>query len=183
MSFTIKHMLSKWALRREGKTVVDEQIEKKAKLIIIENGFDQVIPFDPIPLAKKSGIEVKNASFADAEIAGVIKKQAGRTTILVNHADSYNRKRFTIAHELGHFFLHLAGQDDTGFIDMYRTINGRGNKSQLETEANAFAAAILMDDIMVKSLWTDLSSVQSLAEIFGVSYEAMGYRLSNLGLL
>ena len=104
--------------------MVDKKTEKAARAVLVDNGFYNILPVDPINLAQKNGIEVKNATFREPEIAGAIMKKDGKTTILVNHADPISRKRFTIAHELGHYFLHLSGKDNEGIIDMYRTING-----------------------------------------------------------
>lgn len=154
--------------------------EKKAREILEQNGFNQTIPFDPVRLANMNGISVKNAVFKTNDIAGIISRDQGITTIYVNSKDPNTRKRFTVAHELGHYFLHLNSQDDALVVE-YRTISSFGDDK--EKEANSFAAALLMDEVLVKSLWNDLKSVQTIAEIFQVSYEAMGYRLNNLGLI
>ena len=158
--------------------------EKKATEIAEKYNMGQMIPFDPIKLAELNGIEVKNAHFKEDDISGIISKKAGKTTILVKADDPYNRKRFTIAHELGHYFLHLENVDNQGFVDtvnMYRNVNSPKNESEIS--ANNFAANLLMNEVLVKALWTDVKSVQTMADIFKVSYDAMTYRLANLGLL
>jgi Zn-dependent peptidase ImmA (M78 family) len=156
-------------------------IEEKAKEVLIGNGLYQIVPFDPVKLAQLNGIDVKSATFTDSEIAGMISKKDGKTVIYVNDSDPYNRKRFTISHELGHYFLELIGKDNDSYIDRYRTINGSGSPEEIN--ANKFAAAILMDEVLVKAAWNDLKSVQMIAEVFKVSFEAMSNRLNKLRLI
>ena len=60
--------------------------------------------------------------------------------IYVNAADPYNRQTFTIAHELGHYFLHKEyyKQHPEAYRVLLRRPVGRQN-NPLEKEANAFA--------------------------------------------
>lgn len=72
-------------------------------------------PVDPVQIAKREGVSVHNALFSDSDLSGLIAKRGSETSILVNKNDAPFRKRFTIAHELGHHFLHL--QEDGEFVD------------------------------------------------------------------
>jgi Zn-dependent peptidase ImmA (M78 family) len=65
-------------------------------------------------------------------------------------------------------------------VDMYRS---KSAITPEEQEANAFAAALLMDRVLVRILWEKVKRLDKMAEIFNVSYESMGYRLTNLGLI
>jgi len=162
--------------------MIDLSLENKAKEILEKHGLDQSVPVDPIKIANENGIEVKNAIFKSEKICGILHEKDGKTTIYVNKHDSNNRKRFSIAHELGHYFLHHFDGDDTLVVEL-RTNDGNNRDPQKEKEANCFAAALLMNEVLVKSVWNDLKSVRAVAEIFQVSYESMSYRLNNLGLL
>ena len=57
-------------------------------------------------------------------------------TILVPWNTSVVRDRFTVAHEIGHLKLHYSGQGEATFY--------RFGRNRQETEANLFAAALLM---------------------------------------
>jgi Zn-dependent peptidase ImmA (M78 family) len=86
-----------------------------------------------------------------------------------------NRKRFTIAHEIGHFLLHKKEGVK------YR-INGFSyNNTQYsmeETEANYFAAYLLVPDEKLSKVINILGSdVDLLAEYFGVSKAVIENRL------
>src|SRR5437879_2145689 len=80
-------------------------IEREALEILRRHGLDN-IPIDPVVLANKIGVKVYNAQFSE-DVAGMIAKRSGAITLLVRQGDPPYRKRFTIAHELGHHFLHL----------------------------------------------------------------------------
>jgi Zn-dependent peptidase ImmA (M78 family) len=180
VSFTFGYVNSCF---KEGEPMTNITVEKKAREILEKYGLEESVPVDPIKIANANGIEVKNAIFKSEDICGILHKKDGKTTIYVNQKDSGNRKRFSIAHELGHYFLHHEN-DNNAFIVELRTNNNNGGQDlQKEKEANAFAAALLMDEVLVRSVWHDLRSIQAAAEIFDVSYESMSYRLNNLGLL
>ena len=178
MNFTIGYVNSCF---KEDDKMTDLTVENKAREILEKSGLNQSVPLDPIEIARRYGIEVKNAIFKSENICGILYIKDKTITIYVNKNEPNNRKRFIIAHELGHYFLHHLNDSDSLVVE-YRTNSNNGDPKK-EKEASCFAAALLMDEILVKSLWNDLKSVQAVAEIFQVSYEAMSYRLSNLALL
>ena len=63
------------------------------------------VPIEEI--AKKYGIQINHLSLSN-EVSGAMKRKSksGCPVIIVNDNDTDERKRFTIAHELGHFLLH-----------------------------------------------------------------------------
>lgn len=99
-------------------------------------------------------------------------------TVFVNASLSLPRMRFIAAHELGHFVLGHGG-------DFYCPSSLYAAR---ESQANRFAAALLMPPSLVKSLWLKLerlppaAKVRAVAERLAVSREALGYRLMTLGL-
>jgi Zn-dependent peptidase ImmA (M78 family) len=114
----------------------------------------------------------------------MLVKRAGRDPeIYVNGNDSKNRRRFTCAHELGHYVMRTSvGElnEEWEFIDLRDPISAEGNKPD-EIWANKFAAALLMPRELVEKLHGDLN-LATLAYEFGVSTDAMGFRLDSLGL-
>lgn len=105
---------------------------------------------------------------------GSIVLAAGRTP---------ERRRFSIAHELGHFLIPTHNpHSEQGFscsLADLRTGDAReANRHQrVEAEANRFAASLLMPPKRVRSALTtrdpDLREIVRLAGDFGVSKEAM----------
>lgn len=88
---------------------------------------------------------------------------------------SPRRDRFTIAHELGHYFLH----SNQGEISIVAKRLGTG---RVEWEANWFAAALLMPAKSFTEEFEKNSDVARLAVIFGVSRDAAEIRKKVLAL-
>jgi len=162
------------------------EIEAFARQTLLDHGMYS-IPVDPVVLANRLGIKVSNAVFSESSLSGMIAKRDNNVSLLVNSNDLPYRKRFTIAHELGHSLLHL--HSDGEFIDtevdLFRADNSdnTGKAYLNEIEANQFAAALLMDAEYVNKYWKEFNSLEKLASIFKVSESAMGIRLSSLGLI
>ncbi|WP_186363415.1 ImmA/IrrE family metallo-endopeptidase [Rhizobium binxianense] len=164
-------------------------IEEEASALLSRIGFDSTGPVDPVAVANELGLKVYNATFDDEGIHGLIAKRPSNTSIYVNVNDRPVRKRFTVAHELGHFVLHLAAGEGE-FIDTqdnFRTIQDPDTPwddvRRAEWEANVFAAALLMPKEAVVRAWKEIADPEGMAAFFQVSQQAMTFRLDSLGLL
>lgn len=149
------------------------------------------IPIKIEEIAKMRGINILPYPLGD-DVSGLLAIQDGKATIGYNQTEPMVRRRFTIAHELGHYELH---RDQSNlFVDkqfIYRSENS-GNtpvNQIMEKEANAFASAILMptDHLRkaVQKMDLDLAdgeAIKELAKMFEVSTTAMSIRIAGLGL-
>ena len=138
-------------------------------------------PVDVEALVKKLGLVLKEAYLED-NISGMIEAEDDQYTITINETHGEKRKRFTIAHELGHYMLHEdligSGLDDNA---VYRSTNeGRYSNykvgPQEEREANRFAAELLMPYRLVSNSIKEKQSVADMATRFNVSEAAMTIR-------
>ncbi len=143
------------------------------------------ISSDVTRIAKKLGLEVYEVEFESPDISGMIKTEAGNTIIYVNRNDNEGRKRFTIAHEIGHFILHHKVVESEGIVDFRQSTKNYTSEAELvrETQANMFAAALLLPKGEVKRAWDQIHDIEEVAKIFHVSKKALVIRLDNLGLL
>lgn len=107
-------------------------------------------------------------------------------TIYVNAAEarrSPERARFTVAHELGHWFLHAKTANVAGFQRFCRDEDLQAHRHQ-EGEANQFAAALLMPEELLRERAAATNfNLALLAKRFDVSVPAMRLRLTTLSLL
>lgn len=140
------------------------------------------LPIDPVRVATALGIDVYVAPMQRG-VSGTLRKMFGSDPeIYLNADDSRNRQRFTCAHELGHYVRRTAQGDlDYDFVDRRDELAAAG-KDPEEIYANQFAAALLMPEDNVRQEHGRGLSPVRLALRFGVSEDALTYRLQNLGL-
>ena len=149
---------------------------------------DQGLHEPPVPvehLAVAAGAVVRLEPFGPASgMSGALIRLPGAQPIIgVNASDSGERQRFTIAHELGHLFLH----DDELHVDT-RIYLRSGRSSEAvdvkEIEANQFASNLLMPafmlepDLAEKGRFDLDDTARELATRYGVSVQAMTFRLA-----
>ena len=139
------------------------------------------LPVDPIYIAQRLGVQTFKAGL-DRGISGMLVKRPGQDPVIyLNSSDSISRQRFTCAHELGHYVKRIAaGEEDWEHIDHRDALSASGT-DQDEIFANRFAASLLMPRDEVKRLKRQYGPA-ALAYEFGVSEDAMSFRLANLNL-
>jgi Zn-dependent peptidase ImmA (M78 family) len=148
------------------------------------------LPINLDALAEKAGISIKYGDFEE-EMSGFAYQKGGSKYIGVNSAESEVRQRFTIAHELGHIFLHRQdplNYDPSVELIHFRDEHSTTGTSRKEIEANAFAAELLMPEDAVKKEIENMKGIDlhdpeavgRLASKFGVSHAAITVRLVKL---
>lgn len=94
-----------------------------------------------------------------------------RSDVYEGACDGSVRPRFTLSHELGHFFLHtnvpLARVASSEQLPAYRSA---------ETQANRFASSFLMPSALIDPTM----SIEDVMGRFGVSRPAANFRLNDL---
>jgi Zn-dependent peptidase ImmA (M78 family) len=137
--------------------------------------------------------------FRDMKTTGSIKVVENEPMIWANPFKNKfkERKRFTLAHELGHFMLHIAPLGSINnfqpILDESLSFNRDDNWNYKEMEANNFAAQLLMPVEFIKKEierihtqngnMSQEEAIEVLAETFNVSSQAMEYRLKSIGAL
>ena len=153
-------------------------------------GGSMVLPVNPFEIAQALGIKAFSAAL-DEGVSGMLIKRPGEDAeIYVHAADSANRQRFTCAHELGHYVKRSAeGDREWEYVERRDLLSSEGSNED-EIYANQFAAALLMPRDLVKARCEELNldpkglaTAPALAVEFGVSPEAMQYRIKNLHYL
>ena len=124
-------------------------------------------PIDPEAIAEAEGIEVLYVDFnaLGDDISGLYDFESNK--IFVNKHLPDNRKTFTIAHELAHALLHKDYAKSEEYRAMPRS-NFHWNKPAVESEADVFAACLLVPKDMLRK-YREYASYPELARMFAVS--------------
>lgn len=143
-------------------------------------------PVDTAVERLRGRIELSESSEAEAMV-----KKAGDSFVIALAAQLETRRRFSVAHELGHLFLHmgyLIDPEKWAAIDEYRDApKYRYGFSEEEYEAHEFAAALLMPADAFRSSVARLATggrtpLNPIAEQFQVSMDAARVRGQWLGV-
>ncbi|WP_416065137.1 ImmA/IrrE family metallo-endopeptidase [Rhizobium sp. ZK1] len=143
------------------------------------------IPGDPIErVVAEFGGKISYDNPVDEDIPETIRVEPNSTfEIFLPSLTSAARDRFTVAHELGHFFLHFPlvqqehpgkGMRATRWVD-----DANADLERCEWEANWFAAAFLMPRQEFETAYNELDKA-AVASMFGVSPKAVEVRAKSL---
>ena len=133
---------------------------------------------DPIQnlseLLEERGIKILSVDLSDIDgLTARVRRKNGEPipVIVIKESEWSERKRFTLAHELGHMVMDVRHGEDA------------------EKAANRFAGAFLMP---AEALWREigkdrttisLGELLRLKELFGASFQAIVYRCHDLGII
>ncbi|MDD5726109.1 MAG: ImmA/IrrE family metallo-endopeptidase [Patescibacteria group bacterium] len=117
------------------------------------------------------------------DVSGLIKMSGknGRPVIAVNTKEKPQRKRFTIAHEIGHFMLH--GNEQLHIDQDFEFAAFRDSTSSLATslkeiQANQFAAELLMPSDEIQEIIRSNFPKKDITEI--INEISKTYNVSSL---
>jgi predicted transcriptional regulator len=114
----------------------------------------------------------------DLPISGLTNWYKPRWLIILNSSEPAVRRRFSLMHEFKHIVDHGLAER------AYPTTRWQRSEDRAELVADYFAACLLMPKRLVKQrFFQGLRDASELAAEFGVSPQAMRYRLQQLRLV
>lgn len=178
------------------------EIEAKANSVLTQYNISQN-PYAEISyICNSENITLLPVKLSNG-IDGIFCSNDNEKIIYYNEIKPFGRQNFTKAHELGHYFLEHELKESNFICD----VNKEGG-SEIETEANYYAACFLMPKRLMIQYFCEVVELQmrtpnrplyvdsqpcNLADWkmscnyfcsrLGVSNEALRYRLEHLGLL
>ena len=137
--------------------------------------------FDVVAFAKALKISVLEIEMPNEDISGfIIKSEDNLVSACVNVKNKPREKRFTLAHEIGHYFMHN-DKLTAGLVD---TLKSDNTVNKVENEANEFAYNLLMPEDKFLKLWKDKTKdVSDMCDAFGVSEMTLITRAGDLNCL
>ena len=132
---------------------------------------------DLAPYVERLGGEIEVRSWKKPPEDGSIQVRGqGDFTIFLSPYTGPLRDRFTIAHELGHYFLH-------SLLGKRRIYIRREGSNRAEWEANWFAAAFLLPQNFFRKMWEETGgNVEAIAAAADVSRQTVITRSKELEL-
>lgn len=141
-------------------------------LSLAESNGITTVPLDLKALCHLLGIGI-NYLPLENNLSGRLTHDGSRWVINVNALHHVRRQRFTIAHELAHYFLHRNSQEN--YEDLY--FHRGKNYTQHELEADNFAGALLMPkEQLINFVNSTSNKLDDIAEHFGTSSIAVKKR-------
>ncbi len=157
---------------------------------LVRNIYDIKTPIKDInAIVKKLGGEIVEKRDFDDFCDGTIQKSGDNSFVIaISPYQNERRKNFTVAHELGHLFLHMGYLTNKEVWDKQETIYTRFGSSEQEYQANEFAAALLMPaeqykEYLDKNSYAGKVDLSKLANEFNVSLSAAINRGLFLGFI
>lgn len=160
--------------------------QQEAQKVLAALWKEGIFPVDPITIAKRLGLQVVETELPEKVSGALIKEQGKEPVIVLHKFDPDNRKRFSCAHELGHYISRIESNEiepqQYDYIDLRNDLSANGTDVK-EIFANQFAANLLMPETVIRSLFREKKQHFEMALYFGISPESLKYRLKSLGLL
>lgn len=162
-------------LTKQRQNEIDQKIAEmllSLNMSYPENNIEEIVK------AKDIKIEIQDLSEIEEKVSGIIFSKNGQTTIFLNQVNSPVRQAFSLAHELGHYILH-----DLDVVDGVKLRLDKYNYSddtkvtKEETEANYFAASLLVPKDKLIIAIKNTSNISEVAKYFGVSEQVIANRI------
>lgn len=179
----------------KNRTIANTADKISEKINEVFTDHSVTTPVDVVDIARSYGFSVYQLAM-DSNVSGLIivdseniKGFDTNKVIVINANHSFTRKRFTVAHELGHYFLRDKPQQCFAHRDA-------GRVDAEERDANRFASELLMPENEFRREYKAVISgystrelsmirpsiIAAVADKFNVSEAAAEIRIRELGL-
>ena len=167
-------------IEKDVHDITEEDIIQKAFELRSIWGIDPVSPIkNLISTAEKNGIVIAEANMSDGALDAVSRWIIDRPfIILTDNNESSVRRRFNVAHEIGHILLHNS-------VESVHDYSSKELKNIIERQANSFASHFLLPSGAFEEslLSTSLEYYKDLKKYWKVSIQAMVFKTHSLGLI
>ena len=169
------HMQSLLPDRVLGTVEAQAVAERQALLLLALHG----VAKPPVPhwvMTSFPGVDIE--WLHDWPVEGMTFRSGDSWRIVIRAADTHERQRFSLAHELKHII------DDPAIDFLFGHLPLDHRDGEAERICNHFAACLLMPGPWIRRDWAaDRRQIDELARRYHVSEEAMTKRLKELRLL
>ena len=162
-------------MKKPDKVTAAREAEQLIKRLEVTD-----LPIDPIKIAESFDIMVKPMP-VDGGVSGMLIRQGNEFCIgYATHIQNEGFRRFSIAHEIGHYVLPDHVDAMLAHDDRHSSNAGFATNDPFEREADIFAASLLMPNDLfareMKSLGDGLTAIEVLSKRFVTSLIATANR-------
>ena len=160
----------------------------RAKQLLKDIGYDEItnVPMDM--LVSGLGATLIETPLNNSD--GKIIRGKSKTLIKINSNIPYPKKRrFTIAHEIGHLILHEKLEihnENTNTLNWFKNTEDQAKKGIQEWEANDFASELLMPEYLFRDFCYkkpfNPQLIQALSDRFKTSITSTLFRIQRLNI-
>jgi Zn-dependent peptidase ImmA (M78 family) len=173
---------SKYLELKKRYSTKSEKVKKTPDEVALELLEESGISEPPVNLekiCKHLRISLEESDKIDFDGCIMREKKKDFTLVLVNKNITDGRRRFTIAHEIGHLVLeHLTE------IKKFNCGENGLVKNEKEREADSFASRLLMPEKWIKGILEEgiygMETINTIASLFQVSQTAAAIRLAEI---
>ena len=151
-----------------------KQSRDMAWKVLVQEGVRE-LPVNIVALCKQMGIRVRYFTPGEGESDGYSTIILGTPVIFVSDTCSPERKRFTVAHELGHILL-----EHVGYAELVNREPDPGD-NPIEHEANVFASRLLAPACILWAL--NARKPEEIAALCRISPQAAAFRAERMQVL
>ena len=152
----------------------------------IQEGYQiKKLPIDPKLIAQKANIQVEPKVDCEEGVSGMLVRSGEKYLIVyATYLGNPGFENFSIAHELGHYFLE--GHPEQIFLngDIHKSIANFASDNEIERQADIFAASLLMPENLFKDHITEyekgMSCIEAMAKLCNTSLTATAIRYAEL---
>ena len=166
-------------------SVLRQRVAKQSAEALVRKLEILSLPVDPFYIAERHDILVEPKPDTASGVSGMLLRYGDMFFILyATHIPNKGFQRFSVAHELGHYFLD--GHSEHIFVDEEEHMSQAGFSSadQYEVEADHFAAGLLMPSQLFQPVALryepGLKTIETLAQLCCTSLTATAIRYAEL---
>lgn len=152
-------------------------VRKMARKVLADSHVKKP-PVDLVLILNAHGIQYEEVEGFPDNVDALIIEDGAKIYAAVNASHHLHRRRFSLAHELGHYFLHREDvtQDSVTIDSPSIEETGEGTKSLAEIEADLFAGELLVPLEMLKAHISE--SIPAISKLFVVSEQVVSIAIS-----
>ena len=169
--------LSETEIEQRTIDLIYEEIETKYQMMKTYQSLAYP-SIDPFTIAKSNGLSYETNMIDEDSQLGCFNVKTKHVILNSKGLDNYQRYRFTMAHELGHYILHSKlfrkhGVESVGESDNTLSIS-KSDLSKLEIQANKFASFLLMPTKLVKYMFA-YYYLKNVIQVYGNNNRPLYY--------